>query len=181
MRRFLRRRVAGGTFFITVVTDQRRPILTGDCARRCLRQAFRRVRCRRPFRIMAIVLLPDHWHTILELPPGDDDYSTRIRQVKESFTRRFLAEGGVEGERSASRYRKRERAIWQRRFYEHTVRDEDDLKRCADYLHYNPVKHGHVSRVADWAWSSFHRFVRMGEYPPDWGGVNPLPGVEFGE
>ncbi len=78
-----------------------------------------------------------------------------------------------------SRRRKQERGIWQRRFYEHTCRDEDDLKRCIDYIHVNPVKHGLVGRVIDWPWSSFHRYVRLGEYPIDWGGGDEWYGDEF--
>lgn len=181
MRRYLRNRVPGGTYFLTLVTHQRRAILTSELGRRCLRQSIRRIRRRRPFDVVAIVLLPDHWHAILQLPRSDDDYSTRVSQIKASFTRRFLAHSGVEGKTSASRQRKRERAVWQRRFYEHTIQDEEDLKRCADYVHYNPVKHGYVPRVADWPWSSFHRFVRLGEYPPEWGRVSWLCEIEFGE
>ena len=115
------------------------------------------------------------------MPDGDSDYSLRWGLIKEAFTRSYLAAGGREGERTASRTRHRERAVWQKRFWEYTVRDEDDLKRCLDYVHYNPVKHGLVQRVRDYPWSSFHRWVKTGEYDLDWGAVAPadVPGAEW--
>jgi putative transposase len=131
--------------------------------------------------LFAIVVLPDHLHTVWTLPAGDSDYSLRWAQIKEGFTRRFLKSGGAEATRSVSREAHRERGVWQRRFWEHTCRDEDDLKRCVDYLHWNPVKHGLVSRVQDYAWSSFQRFVRLGEYDLEWGRSNPCPGFETPE
>ena len=179
MSQYRRWRVEGGTFFFTVVTHLRRPLLTSDIGRASLREAFRQVRQRRPFQVVAIVVLPDHLHTIWELPRHDADYSTRWRQIK-SFVTRALAEDldGAE-DRSASRRRRGERGIWQRRFYEHMCRDEEDLKRLADYIHINPVRHRLVARVQDWPWSSFHRYVRLGEYPADWGGSHAWYGDEF--
>jgi putative transposase len=112
------------------------------------------------------------------LPAHDANFSVRWGRIKERFTRSFLAVGGEEGQPTDSRQRHRERAVWQRRFWEHTCRDEDDLKRCLDYLHWNPVKHGLVACVRDYPWSSFHRFVRLGEYDMDWGGENPCPGYD---
>src|SRR3954463_2319229 len=150
MTNYRRWRVAGGTYFFTVVTHERRPFLTGEDARRSLREAFRGVRARRPFRIDAIVLLPDHLHTIWTLAPGDFDYATRWQLIKRRFTKSFLSAGGQEILRSASRETKAERGVWQRRYFEHTCRDETDLKRCADYLHVNPLKHGLIKRIADW-------------------------------
>ncbi len=77
--------------------------------------------------------------------------------------------GGTESKQSRSRRRKRERGVWQRRFWEHQIRDERDLQRHVDYIHYNPVKHGLVENVEDWPWSSYHRWVREMPYPqPDW-------------
>jgi putative transposase len=127
---------------------------------------------------VAIVLLPDHLHSVWRLPPGDDNYSLRWQKVKESFTRSYLASGGAEGRSTASRRRNQERAVWQRRFWEHTCRDEDDVKRCVDYVHWNPIKHRLARRVAEYPWSSFHRYVRLGEYSLDWGGVDPCPGFQ---
>ena len=129
-----------------------------------------------PFQIDGIVILPDHLHTLWTLPEGDDDYSLRWRQIKSAFSRR-LDEGETV---SASRSRKRERGVWQRRFWEHTIRDDEDFARHLDYIHYNPVKHGHVKRVADWPYSSFHRHVQQGIYSLEWGGVNVVD-LEVGE
>ncbi|MBU4272733.1 MAG: transposase [Planctomycetes bacterium] len=167
--------VPGGTYFFTVATHRRQPILATDPGRQCLRAAFQYVRVNRPFSIVAVVLLPDHIHAVWTLPPKDNDYSTRWRRIKGRFTREFLAGGGNDGDSTDSRASRGERAIWQRRFWEHTCRDEDDLKRCVDYIHWNPVKHGQVRRVRDYPWSSFRRFVLLGEYSIDWGGENPCP------
>jgi putative transposase len=178
MPNYRRNYVPGGTYFFTVVTHQRRPLLAGEVGRRCLREAFLQEEGKLPFEVRAIVLLPDHLHSVWVLPEGDSDYSRRWRQIKEAFTRAFLGAGGQEGTRTPSRRRRRERGVWQRRFWEHTCRDEDDLQRCIDYIHWNPVKHGLVSRVRDYPRSSFHRFVQRGEYELDWGGCNPCPGYE---
>jgi putative transposase len=179
MTAYRRWRVAGGTYFFTQVVEDRRPILTEEIARTALRSAFVTIRRKRPFRVDAIVLLPDHLHTVWTMPEGDCDYATRWRLVKKSFTRQYLAAGGQDAPRSPSRREKSERAVWQRRYFEHTCRDEADLKRCVDYVHVNPLKHGLVERVADWPWSSFHRYVRLGEYTPDWGSANVWYGDEF--
>ena len=165
----------GGTYFFTAVTHERRAILTSDLGRKALREAFAEVRSERPFSVVAIVLLPEHNHAVWTLPPGDTDYSTRWRRIKGCFTRAYVAGHGEEGRMTDARSRREERAVWQRRFWEHTCRDEDDVKRCADYIHWNPVKHALVHRVRDYAWSSFQRFVDAGEYGIDWGGVDPCP------
>ena len=178
MRRYIRSRI-GHTFFFTVVTHDRRDILTTDLGRRSLREAIRAVRADHPFGITAFVLLPDHLHSVWELPAGDTDYSTRWRLIKSRFSRLWLEAGGDERLVGPSRGRKGERAIWQRRFYEHTCRDDEDLRRCVDYLHINPVKHRLVDRAIDWPWSSFQRYVRLGEYPADWGSQGPWYGDEF--
>jgi putative transposase len=169
MSQYRRAWVPGGTYFFTVVTYRRRPILTSDLARDCLRTAFSEVRARRPINIEAICLLPNHLHCVWSLPSGDDDYHTRWRQIKSLFTINYLRRGGREVAPNLNRMIKGERGIWQRRFYERVVRDEDDLKRCADYIHFNPVKHELVDRVIDWPWSSFHRYVDLNEYDADWG------------
>ena len=111
------------------------------------------------------------------LPRNDSRYSTRWGLIKEEFTRDFVAAGGEEVPVSNSRRKHRERSVWQRRFWEHTVEDNDDLRRCVDYIHWNPVKHGYVRRPADWTWSSFLSFVRAGDYPPNWGEGSPVSDV----
>jgi putative transposase len=120
----------------------------------------------RPFTIDAIVILPDHLHCLWTPPPGDVDYPVRWAHIKQAFSRRVPW-----GERRrASRIAKRERGLWQRRYWEHSIKDCDDLKHHFDYIHYNPVRHGHVARVIEWPHSSFHRYVKMRVYPPDWAG-----------
>ena len=173
--------VPGGTYFFTLVTYQRRHFLTDDMPRRCLREAISTVKRDHPFEIVAIVLLPDHLHTVWTLPNGDANYATRWRRIKEEFTESFLADGGVELPVSESRRKKGERGIWQRRYWEHTVGDEDDLKRCVDYTHWNPKKHGYVTRVRDWEYSTFHRFVELGEYEIEWGASDPTIGFDSPE
>jgi len=123
------------------------------------------VQQRYPFTIEAAVVLPDHLHCLWTLPAGDDDFSTRWRQIKAGFSR-ALPRGEP---RSLSRQRQGERGVWQRRFWEHRVRDERDFEQHADYIHFNPVKHGLVERPVDWPYSSLHRWVRSGALPRDWG------------
>lgn len=173
--------VPGGTYFFTLVTHCRRPMLCGDHERNYLHEAIEKVRKDWPLEIVAFVLLPDHLHTVWTLPEGDDRYSTRWRRIKEEFTLAYLAAGGTEIRPSLSRVKQGERGIWQRRFWEHTVRGTEDLKRCVDYVHWNPKKHGYVTNVRDWPWSSFHRYVTLGEYPVDWGAEDPTPGYDAPE
>ena len=163
----------GGTFFFTLVTFERAAFLTSNEARRCLRAAWKETQCAHPFQVDAVCLLPDHLHCVWTLPEGDTDYSSRWKQLKGAFTRSYLAGGGSDGFRNASRLRSREAAVWQRRFWEHRIRDGEDYRRHVEYIHYNPVKHGHVSKPIDWAWSSLHRFVRQGLHEKDWGSQEP--------
>jgi putative transposase len=176
MPEYRRNFTPGATYFFTVVAHERRPILTTEIGRACLRRVFLDERAKRPFDLVAIVLLPDHLHSVWTLPWDDSDFSTRWARIKANFTRYYLQAGGQEGSTTASRARHEERAIWQRRFWEHTCRDADDMKHCVDYLHWNPVKHGLVRCVGEYPWSSFHRFVREGEYEPGWGGGVSFPG-----
>lgn len=165
-----RRVRSGWTYFFTLVAFRRRPILCDEAIRSSLRTAFDRTRLRRPFTIDAIVLMPDHLHCIWTLPDGDTDISTRWAQIKHhvSFSCRDQYDDIVPTE---SRRRRGESAIWQRRFWEHQITDDDDMTRHVDYIHYNPVRHGHVSSAAQWPYSSFGRFVKNGIYPLDWGGT----------
>ena len=176
MTTYRRNFIPGGSFFFTVnLADRRSNLLTERI--KLLRTAFRYARARHAFTIDGIVVLPDHLHTIWTLPPGDADFANRWRLIKTEFSR------GVEaGERrSASRAAKGERGIWQRRYWEHTLRDEIDFERHCDYIHFNPVKHGHVSTASEWPYSSFRRFVRHGVYPLKWGGNGEDAGENYGE
>jgi putative transposase len=161
--------VPGGSFFFTVVTERRAGILANDRARDCLREAIRHCRHHLPFHVDALVVLPDHIHTIWTMPPEDGDYSKRWGIIKKHFTQNWLALSGIEQPVTASRLRYRRRGIWQRRFWEHALRDERDYQNHFDYLHYNPVKHGLVNNISDWPYSSFHHWVEKGVYPPHWG------------
>jgi putative transposase len=164
MTNYRRARFCGGYYFFTVVTYKRRPFLVDDLSRVCLRSAWRSVQRDRPFELVAFCLLPDHLHCLWRLPEGDNDFSQRWMLIKKGFTRRYLKASGLESGQSLSRETKRERGIWQRRFWEHQIRDEKDLHRHVDYIHCNPVKHGLVDIVEDWPWSTYHRFVREGYY-----------------
>lgn len=159
--------VPGGSYFYTVVTEGRRPILASTAAIETLREAFRVVRAQRPFDLSAIVVLPEHLHCIWTLPPGDADFATRWRLIKTWFTRH--ADPALRVLPDRARAAKGEQALWQRRYWEHLLRDETDYARHADYIHYNPVKHGHVARPLDWPYSSFRRQSEDGIYPADWG------------
>jgi putative transposase len=179
MPNFRRAFVPGAMYFFTLVTGDRIPILTGDFGRRCLRSAIVEARSRWAFQIRAIVLLPDHLHTIWELPQGDAKYPRRWAWIKREFTSAWLRSGGSEAAVSAAKRRNRRRGVWQRRYWEHVIRDERDLEAHCDYIHYNPVKHGLVQCPRDWPYSSFHRFVRAGDYPADWAcGSMPAPTFE---
>lgn len=164
-RRFI---VPGATFFFTVVTDSRRRILAEARALDALRAAFREVNQRHPFTIEAIVVLPDHLHCVWTLPPSDSRFSLRWRLIKSRFTSSYLAGGGIETARSHSRRKREERGVWQRRFWEHVIRDERDYDRHMDYIHYNPVRHGLVRCPHAWPYSSFSRAVAHRIYPSDW-------------
>lgn len=170
MPNYRRLYVPGGLYFFTVVTHGCEPMFSDPLARRLLGAAMRECLARHPARTLAIVLLPNHLHAIWELPQDDDDFPLRWRVIKRQFTRDWLASGGEESRLAAAEERSRRRGVWQRRYWEHAVRDERDFERHADYIHFNPVKHGLVARPVDWPWSSIHRWIRRGFYPADWGG-----------
>ena len=164
---------AGATYFFTVLTYRRVPLFSQAEAVAALRTAIREEKARRPFSIDAIVIMPDHIHAIWTLPPEDSDYSMRWRNIKRAFTATIPTANRPAV--FASRQRKQEQAIWQRRFWEHRIRDECDFEQHVNYIHYNPVKHGYVSKAADWPYSSIHRCIRQGTLPADWGGAITLP------
>ncbi len=165
---YRRAKTPGSSYFFTVVTHNRHPILCEPENIDLLRDSFRKVIHQHPFIIEAIVILPDHLHCLWTLPPGDADFSNRWRLIKSWFSRRCQIQ--YQGSVSASRKSKNERAVWQRRFWEHLIRDDRDFLSHVDYIHYNPVKHGLVVSVKDWQYSSFHRYVQCGVYDLDWGG-----------
>jgi putative transposase len=175
MVRYRRNFVPGGSFFFTVTLEDRRSSALVDHVEE-FRAAVRVTASERPFTIDAVVILPDHLHAIFTLPPDDFDFSGRWRRIKSHFTRQVVARGVA-----VERNRKGEHRLWQRRFWEHTIRNEKDFARHFDYIHFNPVKHGLVSRVCDWPHSSFHRYVNSGLLPQDWGGTVEHSKINFGE
>lgn len=176
MTAYRRNFIPGGSFFFTVnLADRRSRLLIEKID--LLRESFRYTRARRPFTVDAVVVLPEHLHAIWTMPSGDADYATRWRLIKTVFSR------GIEAaeRRSTSREGKGERGIWQRRYWEHTLRDERDFERHYDYIHFNPVKHGHVSTVSEWPYSSYQRFVELGVYQVDWASGKNDEASDFGE
>ena len=173
MVRYRRHLLAGGTYFFTVVlADRTSNALTANIA--LLRAAFRRARAERPFGLDAIVVLPDHLHAVMTLPPYDADFPMRWQRIKTLFTQ------GLDNA-SLSRRDRSGRALWQRRYWEHTIRDPADFSRHVDYIHFNPVKHGYVRNPADWPYSSLHRHIRHGVLPRDWAVDCEDDGGQFGE
>jgi putative transposase len=180
---YRRIRIKGGTYFFTVVTFDRKPILTHDHVRAALREGIQEVRHSLPFTFEAWVLLPDHLHTTWTLPEDDDNYGSRWAVIKRIVSKRCSSLEEISGSISNSRSKRGEGQIWQRRFWEHYIRDESDFERCVDYIHWNPMKHGYVQRIIDWPYSTFHRFVKEGIYPPDWSGIDEekIKSIGFGE
>ena len=163
--RYRRASAEGGTYFFTVnLADRQADTLTRHI--NALRESLAIVKAAHPFVVVAMVVLPEHLHAIWRLPAGDADYPMRWALLKAGFSRRV-----EKGERvSSSRLAKRERGLWQRRYWEHQIRDEDDLVRHVDYIHFNPVKHGWASRPVEWPHSTLHGYIMRGMASPDWGG-----------
>ena len=179
MSRYRRSLADGSTFFFTVnLADRNGTLLVDEIA--LLRTAYRVAKLRQPFEDIAICVLPNHLHAIWQLPTEDADFGQRWSNIKRHFSKHLP----VAETRSDSKIAKRERGIWQRRFWEHQIRNDLDLERHVDYIHNNPVKHGYVLRASDWPHSSFHRYVRDGVLAADWGINNYADGQitgEFGE
>jgi len=159
MPNYRRYRIPGGCYFFTVNLLERNKTLLVDHID-LFRESVRITKQRYPFHIDAWVILPDHLHSIWTLPPGDHDFSGRWREIKKAFSKALPRTE----RRSEARVRRKERGIWQRRFWEHAIRDDEDYAVHMDYVHYNPVKHGWVEHVADWPYSTFHRLVEKGPY-----------------
>jgi len=183
MPNYRRIQIPGIIYFFTVVTYKRQKMLVIPKSRQILRAMIHEVRQQLPFTICGWVLLPDHIHCIWALPENDSDYSKRWGMIKAGFSK--MAKNLFHRDEwiTDSKRKYREATIWQRRFWEHMIRDEDDFRRHIDYLHFNPVKHGLVKRVRDWPYSTFHRFVKKGFYPPGWGGdeMGDTTDTDFGE
>jgi putative transposase len=174
MRTYTRALLPGATYFFTLAVADRNagPLLDNIGA---LRNAFRTVRRAHPFAIDAIVVLPDHLHCLWTLPEGDSDYPTRWRLIKAAFSRAMPPGEPV----SDSRARRGERAVWQRRYWEHVIRDERDFERHVDYIHYNPVKHGWSEAPGRWPYSSFRKFVAAGVYDATWAADEKVRALEL--
>jgi len=159
MSKYRRVYIPGGTYFFTVVTYNRKPILCTEKAIQRLKQAFQSTKSKYPFQLEGLVVMPDHLHCIWQLPEHDHDFSKRWNMIKRHFS------VGMTGEVN----KRREKNIWQRRFWERVIRNEDDLHNYFDYIYYNPVKHGYVNKPFDWTYSTFRRDVKRGLYSMEWG------------
>ena len=182
MSNYRRAWIPGGTFFLTIVTHRRQPLFRDGARVEQLRRAIAKVKTETPFEIVAAVVLPDHLHFIWKLPSGDANFSRRVSRLKVLFTRSLFGTGASARADSESRRKHRESDLWQRRFWEHAIRNETDLEECLNYIHYNPVKHGLVSCPHQWEYSSFHKWVKRGQYPIDWACTcqsQPSPHLEF--
>ena len=175
MVNFRRNYIKGGSYFFTVtLRDRKSSLLTDNLA--LLRNSFREMMHKHPVTINAIVVLPEHIHAIFTLPRDDNNYPLRWQMVKSQFTRLLKRQGHVLAKDERGEHR-----LWQRRYWEHTLKDENDYARHVDYIHYNPVKHGLVNQVYEWPYSSFHWYVRQGLLGMDWGGKYTADKDGFGE
>ena len=183
MPNYKRAKFEGGYYFFTLVTYNREKLFRQEIARKCLREAINKTRLRHPFEIIAFCLLNNHLHCIWKLPENDSDFSMRWSSIKGLFSKTYLKVKGSRKSVSPSHLRKGEVCIWQRRFWEHQIRDENDLQNHIDYIHYNPVKHGLVQDVEDWPWSTYHKFVKEGFYgrTNDFYTINKIKEDNFGE
>jgi putative transposase len=168
MPNYRRSYVAGGTYFLTIVTHRRVPLFADEENVTRLRRALVQTKHERPFDIDAAVILPDHIHLLLTLPCGESDYSTRVGRMKVLFTRSVSRPGALQSD-CLSRAKHRDSNVWQRRFWEHSVRGEGEFEECLNYIHYNPVKHKFADCPHLWPHSSFQRWVRSGLYDVEWG------------
>jgi len=174
---FYRRvRLNGGTYFFTLNLNNRSSSLLTDNAD-VLRDSIRRVHKKYPFRIIAMVILPEHLHSIWTLPLDDDNYPLRWSLIKASFSRSIPKAEFI----NPSRARKRERGVWQRRYWEHQIRDDGDLENHVDYIHFNPVKHGYVNAAVDWPYSTIHHYIKQATLPANWASNTDFGRSNFGE
>jgi putative transposase len=172
MSNYRRDQTLGGTWFFTLVAFKRRRFFCREVFRNALRRSILKARKSHPFVIDAWVLLPDHIHCIWTLPEGDANFSLRWKLIKQFVTGDCAADFSNTAEQTVAKKKRRESTIWQRRFWEHSIRDQKDFANHLNYLHFNPVKHGYCLSAADWRYSSFHRYQALGVYPKNWGTVN---------
>jgi putative transposase len=164
MPNYIRAKCEGACYFFMVIAYDRRKLFSSEWARQCLREALLQTQSRYPYQSVAFCLMPEHLHCIWKLPLDDANFSIRWSLTKGLFTRRYRLRTARREPTSASHERKGEACIWQRRFWEHRIRDEHDLQKHVDYIHHNPVKHGLVQRMEDWPWSTYHQYVKEGLY-----------------
>jgi putative transposase len=173
MSKYRRAKTGGAAYFFTVVTYRRQPILCLDESRAVLKQVVSEIARNYPFNVDAWVLLPDHLHCIWTLPEADSDYSTRWALIKKEFTKSIIRTATPRTP-NQSRTRHREGTVWQRRFWEHQIRDDIDYNNHMNYVHFNPVKHKLVESPRDWPYSTFHRLVAQDVYEENWGCGNDI-------
>ena len=183
MPNYRRIRIKGGTYFFTLVTYNREKIFRSIESRALLLEAIEHVNLLHPYTTEAFCVLPDHIHLLWRLPEDDDNYSMRIAEIKKHFSKIYLDNFSLSAKANPVSIKRGETGIWQRRFWEHYIRDDVDLGNHIDYIHYNPVKHGLVTQVKDWPCSSFFDFVKAEQYPIDWGEGFPIDPINknFGE
>ena len=164
----------GGTYFFTLaLRDRQSRLLTTYID--CLGDAFRFAKQKAYYQTIAIVVLHEHLHAIWELPADDTDYSSRWKWIKSHFTQ-ALIRSGID----VTRDKKGECNVWQKRFWEHRIRNDMDHEKHIHYIHNNPVKHGLVSSPTQWPYSSIHRFIAKGVLDKNWGtsGVKETPDLK---
>ncbi|HPG38781.1 MAG TPA: transposase [bacterium] len=179
MTQYQRLYIPGGTYFFTLVTYNRRRLFDVPDARQVLKEVWKSVQTKYPFTLDAFCLLPDHLHCMWTLPENDSQYSKRWNLIKGLFSKKYQPEINDYIKKCDSRIKKQEATFWQRRFWEHYIRDEDDFEKHFDYIHYNPVKHGYVKNPIDWEWSTFAKYLHMGNYEPDWGVIESKQIIEL--
>ena len=177
MSQYIRNYQEGGSYFFTLVLENRvnNTILIDNIE--LIRNAFRCVKRKYKFIIDAVVIMPDHIHLLITLAARSFDYTNIVRTFKAYISKRLPREEYI----SKVRNKRNERGIWQRRFWEHTIRDQNDFNHHVDYIHWNPVKHGYVKNVKDWPYSSFHKYVEKGMYPENWCASEAIMRSEFSE
>lgn len=182
MPEYRRTYIPGAVYFFTVTTWRRQKSLLEEPVRFALREAITLTRRQWPFTIDAWVLLPDHLHCVWTLPQESADFSLRWGLIKRHVSQMVGERFSPSLDRTRSRLKRHESGLWQRRFWEHLIRDETDYRRHIDYIHWNPVKHNYLKQAGNWPYSTFHRFVERSIYPPDWGGIASIEVEdEFGE